>query len=128
MRRFILLSLLAIVSNSAMAEWTEIGENEELTAFASFSSIKKHGHMVSVWSVYNYKIPHEFDGKTYQSTKAQHEFDCKKNRSRMIAFSIYSEIMGEGKELYSDTHAGEWQPAEPGSANEARWHAICGKL
>jgi hypothetical protein len=127
MRRVILILLLAIVSNSALAEWSEIGENEELTAFASFSSIKKHGHRVTMWTMYNYKIPHELDGKTYQSSKAQFEFDCKKNQARILAFSIYPEIMGEGKELYSDTASGKWEPSVPDSLNETRWKTICGQ-
>lgn len=128
MGRFILILLLAIVSNSALAEWTEIGENEELTAFTSFSSIKKHGHRITMWSMYNYKVPHELDGKTYQSSKTQLEFDCKMDRVRMLAFSIYPEIMGEGKALYSDTHTGQWTPSVPDSLNERRWKTICGKL
>ena len=127
MGRFILILLLAIVSNSALAEWTEIGETEELTAFTSFSSIKKHGHRITMSAMYNYKIPHELDGKTYQSSKTQLEFDCKNNRVRMLAFSIYPAVMGEGKALYSDTHTGPWEPSVPDSPNEARWKAICGK-
>lgn len=125
MRRVILTLLLAMASSSAMAEWTETESNDEFTAYASFSSIRKTGDTVKMWTLYSYSIPHELDENTYTSSKALYEFDCKTNQARMQAFSIHSGKMGDGNVLYHDTAIGGWEPLMAGSANEARWQALC---
>ncbi len=126
MSKAILLLLLTMASQGAMAAWTEIGDNSDFTVYADFSTIRKFNNMARMWSMYDYKQAPASDGFAYRSTKFQYEFDCQNNQARMLAFSLHSENMGEGAVVYSDSKVGKWETVIPGSVNEARWKAICG--
>lgn len=126
MSKTILLLLLMMVSQGAMAAWTEIDDTSDFTVYADFSTIRKFNNKARMWSMYDYKQAPTSDGFVYRSTKFQYEFDCQNNQARMLAFSLHAENMGEGAVLYSDSKVGKWETVIPGSVNEARWKGICG--
>src|ERR1017187_4578404 len=99
MRKTVLVLLLAIVSNNAIAEWVLLGTDNDETAsvYADPSSFSKNGDMVKIWSMIDFqKAAKLSDGKQFSSWKTQYEFDCKIKQSRMLAATMHSENMGGG--------------------------------
>ena len=55
MHKAILMMLLAVVSSSAMAEWTVVNENKEFIQYADLATIRKLGNKVKMWGLNDYK-------------------------------------------------------------------------
>lgn len=129
MRKAILVMLLIIASNGAMAEWEAIGTSSNgVVTYAEPSTIRRSGDMVKMWSLYDYKTAGVVNGKLYLSIKAQDEYDCKDERSRTIYGSYHSGNMGrDGSHSRTNRPDDIWTPIPPGSAIELLWKIACGK-
>ncbi|MDD2915033.1 MAG: hypothetical protein PHP70_06905 [Gallionella sp.] len=122
MRRVILL-LLVMASNSAMAEWVELGRKDELTVYTDHSTIKRAGNTVKMWKLVDYReAPVQDFTKPFKSFKVQIEFDCKEGNSRRISQSFYAGNMGKGKAVLTEKVNETWQLH---SLTEAMWKIAC---
>lgn len=138
MRKAILMMLLAVVSNSAMAEWIELTSTEKETYYVNPATIRKKENIVVMWNVMNVKqskltkflqeldnvLPNS-DVKTVMSTVAEKEYDCKEGQLRMLKFSTHPKIMGEGEIITMTSNIGKWGPVVPGSIDESLWEYAC---
>lgn len=125
MRKVILMLLLTVVSNSAMAEWVDVGSNEYTTIFVDPASIQRDGNMAKMWHLTDFKTSQKDMGDKYLSTKDQNEYDCKEVKLRRRASSQHSENMGKGKVVYSDSYTTRWKPVPPDSGIEIMWKFAC---
>ena len=125
MRKVILMLLLTVVSNSAMAEWVDVGSNEYTTIFVDPASIQRDGNMAKMWHLTDFKTAQKDMGDKYLSTKDQNEYDCKEVKLRRRASSQHSENMGKGKVVYSDSYTTRWKPVPPDSGIEIMWKFAC---
>ena len=123
MRKFVVVLLL--LSTPAWAEWTLVGGSDISDIYADLATIRKRGNMVKMWSLYDLKTARPFAGTPYLSSKDQDEYDCDRERSRFLSYSVHSENMGGGRTIYSDTEAGKWTPLPTGSVVEALWRIAC---
>jgi hypothetical protein len=72
MRKALLILLLAVVSNSAVAEWVQVGGNETAITYADPATIRKAGNVVTMWRLLDYTKARGIEGiKPYASVKAQ---------------------------------------------------------
>lgn len=127
MRKFILMLILAVVSSNATAEWIDVGGNDYSTIFADPATIRKVGNYEEMLSLYDTDIAEVVGKISFKSSKSLDEYDCKEKQLRTLAFYWYSGNMGEGKILYSNTVANNWNPDVPKSINETLWKIACGK-
>jgi len=127
MRKVILLMLLTVVSNSAMAEWVNVASNENTTIYVDPANIQRAGNMAKMWHLTDFKTVNKDMGEEYLSTKDQNEYDCKEAKSRRRASSQHSKNMGGGKVVYSDTYTTRWKPVPPDSGIEILWKFACVK-
>jgi hypothetical protein len=127
MRKIILILLLTVVSSYATAEWMDVGGNDYSTVFVDPSSIRKVDNYEEMLSLYDTDIPEVIGDISFMSSKSLDEYDCKRERSRTLAFYWYSGNMGKGKLLYDNTDAGKWSLDLPKSINETLWKFACGK-
>jgi hypothetical protein len=133
MRKFILMLLLAGVSSNAMAEAeaVEIGNGfggDRIYAYPA--SIKKAGGDVKMWDLLNASTPQNLPGYSpYLSKVAQVQYACADMRMRTLYTNFWSQKDGKGaKILYKDTSTLlDWQPVQPGTAQEALFNFACGK-
>ncbi|MDO8465345.1 MAG: hypothetical protein Q7S46_08860 [Gallionella sp.] len=120
------------------AEWIIVGENKilGLTAYAdpdtetvptNGKKEKKNGDKLKMWRVYDYKTIQEASGYKFISAKFQNEYDCKEEKVRLLVNTAFSGNMGVGEVIFTNTDAGKWQPAMPGSIDEAMWKFACRK-
>lgn len=131
MSKFILMILLAVVSNSAMAEWTITSESGFVDLYVNLDTYLKAGNTVRVWELQDHKkaITLASSGDKYLSTTALNEYDCKEKKYRAIIFNAHSGHMGEGKLVFSQTTSGgNWHPVAPaGTIGGNVFIALCGK-
>lgn len=128
MRKAILIMLLAVVSNSAVAEWTKVGEHNGIATYVDMTTIQKKGNIVKMWNMYDYKVLQDkYTGDAFLSIKAQSEYDCEEVLSRSLAGAYFSENMGDGKMNYSFSDPDKWTPVQPSSAGKALWKIACNK-
>jgi|CXWL01.1.fsa_nt_gi hypothetical protein len=96
MHKVILVMLLSVVSNCAMAQWEEILVSGNQTLYVNRATIKKVGSRVQMWSMT------DFSGKTsFPSIAELREYDCKKNQERTLTSDIHARHMGKGAILDS---------------------------
>jgi len=125
MRKAILMMLLAVASHSAMADWINVGSNENTTLYVNPADIKRAGNMATMWTMTDYKTAQKDMGEKYLSAKDQNEYDCKEIKTRRRASSQHSENMGKGKVVYSDSYTTRWKPVPPDSGIEILWKFAC---
>ena len=129
MRKTISMLLLAVVSASAMAEWVEVGRGKSDTLYVDVSAIRGTDDKAKMWALNDYKAPQR-PGKRrpFMSEKAQFEYDCKEQQSRLLYFTSHSGNMAGGEIVDYNIVPGEWTRIAPGSGLEALWKIACGKV
>ena len=124
----ILMILLALVSNSAAADWVKVSENETTTTYADPATISKAGNMVKMWRLIDFrKAVSIASDKPFMSSKGQDEYDCKEEQTRILALSFHSENMGGGEMVHSEANPSKWEPVHARSIGETLWKFGCGK-
>ena len=122
--------MLAVVSSSAMAEWVEFIEDDEVTqtVYVDQTTIHKNGNNVKMWFLFDYKKAQELAYlPLYMSIKRQNEFNCKEEQIKNLYASYHAKHMGEGKVIYSKKDPDDWNPVSSNSINRKLWQFACGK-
>lgn len=129
MKRLLLITLLVLSSGPAYAEWRWAGANNQvgLTIYVDPDTISRDGDLVKLWQLYDYKTIQTVGSDSFLSSKAQRQFDCVKQRTRLLAFTHFTGNMGSGIRVVSDLDESEWRPVASGSVGHALWKVACGK-
>ena len=122
MRKLTLLILLAVVSNSAMAEWSDVGRNNVATFYVDYSTIKKARHTVTMWYLFDYRSP---QAGNYLSFKSRAEFECDNQQFKQDFVSYYAGDMGNGTVRKTEQGTHKWVAIPPGSTELILWKAAC---
>ena len=126
--RWLLLCLLATASGSVAAAWTLLGNTDGgADIHIDRATLSKSGHTVKVWIMEDYKAPRTFSGKTFQSAKLQHEYDCKDPQRRTLQSTLHSAQKGNGTLVHSGSAPTAWRPINAGTVAETLWKMACGK-
>ena len=126
MEKMLLASLLAFLNTSVMAEWTKVIENSELILYADSATIRKNGDKLKIWTLKDFKNPQTNGEDNYRSAKTQIEYECNEEQFRSVAFVWFSENMGGGKVLSSDSDPNRpWRPLTPGSIGQILSRKVC---
>ena len=113
------------MSGSAMAEWINVGSNENTAIYVDTATIQRSGRMAKMWHLTDFRKANKDMGEEYLSTKDQNEYDCKEVKVRRRASSQHSRNMGNGKVVYSDSYTTRWKPVPPESGIEILWKFAC---
>ena len=124
----LLTIILLIASANSYAEWTQLGYGNEVTQYIDIATIRRNGNFVKMWDLTEEETVQNFSGGSYLSGVYQLEYDCKEERSRILAFSWFSGKMGNGKVVYSNSDPGKWFPIQPGSFGESLWKIACAHI
>ena len=127
MMKLLMGLMLLVVSGAAIADWTAVGENDELIQYVDRETIRRNGNFVKMWSLADYKKAKVFGGKSDLSSRGQQEYDCKDEKRRFLAFTTFSGQMGSGAVTYNDSDTEKWVPVAPGSVGVTLWKIACGK-
>jgi len=127
MHKLILMMLLAVTSNSAMAEWVGLGSRDNYTVYADPATIQKTDNGKKMWWLIDFKTSAAEGSEPHMSMKTLSEFDCKEGRLRILSSSWHSKNMAKGKELSSNSDIDIWVPSGTSPANKLLWEFACRK-
>lgn len=128
-KSMVLAMTVVLLSKGAAAEWTRIGENNRLIAYAD-NAIRRSGDTTVYWVLFDYKAVQESprSGKRYLSEKSQREIDCRSERDRVLFFTWHSDHMGDGTVVYTGNKPTNWEPtSSPNSFANTFWKFVCSK-
>ena len=129
-RRIILVLLVLSCSvGLAQAEWKKLIDSPTfggLTVYIEPTSVHvdKGSGLVKLWILYDYKTGQEGFPARYLSLKLQRQYDCKQERARMLAQSLFGGNMAQGDVIYESTD-GEWISVGPGTIGQALLGFAC---
>ena len=113
---------------SALAEWTNVGGDNDSTCYVDLSTILRKGDIVTMWDVEDLNTAKSDANGKYMSSIRQSEYDCKEERYRTDSFFNMSEKMGKGRVVHSSvSKPGEWIAITPDGVAKALWTTACGK-
>ena len=125
--RHILLMLLLAASSAGAAEWTRLGESGDVTYYVDPASVVRTDGVVGLLTLHDYKTPRTTARNwIYRSEKFRSEFDCQRERWRVVHSTVYPGPMGSGP-VFGNTHSGPWAPVKPASVADTTWKFACGK-
>ena len=127
MNKLLLTLILSVVSGSAMADWSKVGEDSDSTVYSDVSTLRKNGDLVKMWSLYDFKEAQKMAGKDYLSMEVKYEFDCAKEQSLKTYVIYYAGKMGSGEKGAFTYPPKQWQPVKGNSNKEMLWKVACGK-
>ena len=126
----LVLLILSCSVGLAQAEWKKLIDSPTfggLIVYVEPTSVRidKGSGLVKMWILYDYKTGQEGFQARYLSLKIQRQYDCKQERSRMLAQSLFGGNMAKGDVIYESTE-GMWMPVGPGTIGQSLWKTACG--
>lgn len=140
-----------VVYPNAEMVWVKVASKPTYELFINPGSIRKVGNNVEMLHLYDLQLIEQAAGKSFRSVKAQAEYNCNNNQSRILTAAAYSGHMGEkaniqqtagGKDYVTIeggsggpsagivnriSEPGKWKPLVSGSTEEILWKYACGK-
>lgn len=114
-----------VLSGNATAEWVSLGSNDTSDNYIDPTTISREGSKAKIWTLGDYKAPKFLDQKKFLSIKLLMEFDCKKDESRTLYFSLHSMNMAKGEVVHTHSEQGNWTPVPPNSVSTTNQYVAC---
>ena len=128
MWKSILLTLLAVVSTSALGEWTKVEKNNSkgITRYIDVATIQETQNKVRMVNLVDYQTAREAIDDKFLSIKVVQEYDCNEVKKRILTFNTYNGNMGKGGVVYADSSPGEWEVISSiSSVGHVLWEIAC---
>jgi len=127
MRKVILMTLLAAVSGSVMADWVAIDESSFGKTYVNPGTISKSGDLVKVWELIDLKKSQEHEGESFFSLTSEVEYDCVRKSFQILRTAGISGHMATGSVIAGGAGPRQWNPVTGGTATERSWQFVCRK-
>ncbi len=127
-RRWALALLLASVSASSLAEWTEIEKFDDgMRVFVDPATVHRTGDTAQLLHLVRWGEPQLEPGSpNYLSTVVRSTYDCIGKREKYLASTSFSGTMGNGAIVISDEDAVDhWYSISASSLEEKLWKLAC---
>lgn len=124
---YLVVALLAGLSQAAQAEWTMIQTHDEGNMYIDFDSLVKTDDLVTVTTLNDYYIAQP-KGE-YSSTWTELH-DCKNKRFKALAINYYKDKMGQGELITSFSLLPEdtaWSDVVAYSVGALKANIICSR-
>jgi hypothetical protein len=123
----IAIALLSL-TNTAYAEWKELGSNEVMTVYADVDTISGSGNTVQILSMLDFKKPgvNPSNKQAVSSIVGLNEYNCPEISYRPIEFKEFAGNKANGK-VVSDTKTpdSKFEPVIDGSWTAGVFKVVC---
>ena len=116
-----------LVSFNVMAEWVNVSSSENDDTYFDFSTKRNVGNITRIWQLRDFKTPQSIGEKTYLSSKSLYEYDCLSIRHRVQTIVVYSQNMGRGDNVASESGNSPWSDIVPDTVGYTDYKKICNK-
>lgn len=111
--------------------WTfkAVGADGSWATFSTEHQLKRSGRLVTAWLRQEYPEPHRSAaGDMYLSAVEKVQYDCSKERSRVLLVIYYAQnnLAGNQQTEEADPKQTEWDPIVPGTRSEYIFRSLCG--
>lgn len=122
----ILKIVCAPVAAPGLVKWVKVDETVDGSAvfYIDPASVRKDGNLRKVREIQGLNQRDEGGGMSRQILS---EYDCKEERTRILAASSHSGPMAGGVRLWLSDDLGTWDAIPPGSINEIILKRVCAK-
>jgi hypothetical protein len=126
MKKLILIFLL-LFSVNGYCGWFKVGESDSTSLFIEDSKITKKDKFIRIWSLYSLNVPQKLpNGEFYHSYVLLKEIDCVEDKSRDLSTTLYQDMMGKGKVIYTYDEISNWSFSRPGTLVDSLVQFSCG--
>jgi len=102
--------------------WQYVSSTPKILMFVLPRSIRKEGSYRRAWTMIA-QIKEDEDG--VQSERVLNDFDCSKERVKILSWTTFSDKFGSGKVLNEWRDLGDWNYVAPGTPQETLFKLIC---
>ena len=130
MKKLLFVLLALTISQSAMAQWVELGGDPSVRGYYDPSRIEPYsGLYQSIWTLQDLATTQSTKDtkKPFRSIVLRWNVDCSKKEIRVIGGFFYSENMGKGELVDSSSRQGSFESAPPNSYQESLVNLACKK-
>jgi hypothetical protein len=109
-------------------EFRGVAADGSWAIYSSDHQLKRSGHTITLWLRQEYpEAQRDNAGDPYSSNVEQVQFDCRKERQRLLMVVYYSEnnIAGSQQQDISDPKTAPWQSIVPGTQSESIFQWAC---
>jgi hypothetical protein len=128
----VLTAILVFSGGLAYGGWVSLGGNEKvgLTVYVDPATMDRKGDVATIGILYDFKTPQTKEGTiSFHSATMQRQYDCAKERTRLLEITKYSDQMGSGPVVAnSNFDQPEWEPVGPleyGTIAKDLWTLAC---
>lgn len=126
MKKLIPIFLL-FFSVNGYCGWFKVTDSDSMSIFIEDSKITKKDKFIRIWSLYSLNIPQKLTGgEIYQSYVLLNEIDCVEGKQRDLSTTLYQEVMGKGKVIYTSDEISKWSFSRPGTIGDSLVQFSCG--
>jgi hypothetical protein len=109
-------------------EFRAVATDGSWASYSTDHQMKRSGHSITLWLRQEYpEAQRDSAGDLYLSNVEKVEFDCGKNRQRLLLVVYYSEnnISGSQQQEENDPKNAPWQAIVPGTQSESVFQWAC---
>ena len=126
MKKLIPIFLL-FFSVNGYCGWFKVTESDSMSIFIEDSKITKKDKFIRIWSLYSLNVPQKLpNGEFYHSYVLLKEIDCIEDKSRDLSTTLYQDVMGKGKVIYTYDEISNWSFSRPGTIGDSLVQFSCG--
>lgn len=124
-------ALLIVAAVPALGAWTEIGSSRGPDGFILYVDPlrlpEEHRILVVFPHLKQFSRPqvHPGTGRLIESLFVEVEYDCHRERERVIQTIAYAEAMGHGTVVATEAGDGQWRDIPLGDERGALWKEAC---
>ena len=121
-----LLLLFVLISGSAHAEWSRVGNFDNGDFYIDRASMSIKGGQREVWSVMDYRYA-QMDGNKniFRSSRSMLQLNCPEKKARIIHMSFFSGQMLRGNETSKMGMLKDWEPVPPDTPIRRILDTVC---
>jgi hypothetical protein len=109
MKHLTIILIAFLFGTNCLAELVPINDDDQGTLYAERSTINKIGYRVTMTDVLDYKTTRTFDGHQHLSMAIKAEYDCEKNKRRMLQIAIFKLPLARGSPMLQSDASSEWE-------------------
>ena len=130
MRKLLLATVLSVITQSAIAEWTYAGKpfDGEYKLYIDLASIKRGEIEVTVWQLTDYAYLRKEVNGNYKSVVEKFEYNCKNESYRVSTYFKYEGQMQTGNVIKTSKYTLQTFPFQeivPNSVISNVFEAVC---
>jgi len=128
MKSKLFLLLLILITTDVYAEWELYNMTQDKKTYLYYDnkSVKKNGSLIKVMELLNYAEVKSTAADGHLSIKVLKQFDCKKEKEKILSMTVYDNHMGTGniiKKIVSKP--GDWKFVPANSISRTMFNKLC---